>query len=289
MPGARWTCATSLWRSTLSTDDDRRRDQRLYDEISEITNDYGALHRRSVRDLARSRVELTRAHAVLGTVAHDLRTPLSTVAGFIELLLADEALSDDQRELGERVERAARTMAVLVEELVETVTAGGAPLRSDPVDLSSMVRNVIARHQLLQPPRGVRVVADNSLWDDTSVVVLGDEGQLERMLDNVVSNALKFSPDEGEVRVRLAGEDDHAELRVSDDGPGIPADQLDQIFTPFHRAPGAAAVPGVGLGLTIVKELVQRHGGQVHVESVLGEGATFVVRLPRRRRPRSSA
>lgn len=273
-------CATSSWGLTMITDDDRR-DQRLYDQISEITNDYGALHRQAIRDLARCRVDLARAHAVLGTVAHDLRTPLSSVVGFIELLLADEELTADQRDLGERVERAARTMTALTEELVATVTAGGAPLRSDPVDLSSMVRNVIARHQLLLPTRGVRVVADNLLRDDTSWVVLGDEGQLERMLENVVSNAVKFSPEGGEVRVGLAGDAGHAELRVSDDGPGIAPDQLDKIFTPFHRAPGAATVPGVGLGLTIVKELVQRHHGQVHVESVPGEGATFVVRLPR--------
>lgn len=271
------------------TADDERRDQRLYDQISEITNDYGALHRRAIRDLARCRVELTQAHAVLGAVAHDLRTPLSSVVGFTELLLTDDGLTEAQRELGERVERAALTMTALIEELVATVTAGGAPLRSDPVDLSSMVRNLIAKHQLLLPPRGVRVVADHALRDDTPVVVLGDEGQLERMLENMVSNAVKFSPDEGEVRVGLAADDVGAELRVSDDGPGIPADQLDEIFTPFHRAPGAGAVPGVGLGLTIVKELVQRHGGQVRVVSVVGEGATFVVHLPRGRRPRSSA
>lgn len=261
------------------TADDQARDRRLLNEISRITNDYGALHRRTVRDLARSRAELAKAHSVLGTVAHDLRTPLSAVRGFTELLL-DEELTPAQRELAERVSRAARTMTTLTEELVEAVTAGASAFRSDPVDLSRVARNVISRHQLLQPPRGVRVVLDRDLAAETPTVVQGDEAKLERVLDNLVSNAVKFSPDGGVVHVSVTEDARTAEIRVRDGGPGLPPEQLEEIFTPFHRAPGAAAVPGVGLGLTIVRQITERHGGRVHVESVLGDGATFVVRLP---------
>jgi len=263
----------------LKSDDDLR-DQRLYDEISQITNDYGALHRRTVRELAHCRAELAKAHTVLGTVAHDLRAPLSAVMGFTELLLGDADLTGAQRELSERVERAARTMTALTEELVEAVAAGASPLRTEPVDLSSVVRQVIVRHQLLQPARGVQVTFDKSLTDVTPIVVHGDEAKLERLIDNLVSNAVKFSPDGGDVRVSLTGDDCYAEIRVSDDGPGLPAEQLEKVFAPFHRAPDAGSVPGVGLGLTIVKQMTERHGGRVHVESVLGAGATFVVRLP---------
>jgi len=255
------------------------RDQGLLLEISRITNEYGALHRRTARDLARSRAELAQAHQVLGTVAHDLRTPLSTVTGFIELLL-DEDLTPAQRELGERVSHAARTMNTLTEELVEAVTFGASPLRSAPVDVSAVVTRVITRHQLLQPPRGVRVVLELDPTPGAPTLVSGDEAKLERLLDNLISNALKFSPDDGIVHVSVTADPRNAEIRVRDDGPGLPAEQLDEIFSPFHRAPGAAGVPGVGLGLTIVKQITERHGGRVHVESVLGAGATFVVRLP---------
>jgi len=270
----------------LKSDDDLR-DQRLYDEISQITNDYGALHRQTVRDLARCRAELATTHTVLGTVAHDLRTPLSAVLGFTELLLGDEALTPAQRELSERVNSAARTMTTLTEELVEAVTAGVSPLRTEPVNLSLVVRQVIARHQLLQPPRGVQVVIDKDLTRDAPTIVHGDEAKLERLLDNLVSNAVKFSPAGGDVRVCVAHDARNAEIRVSDDGPGLPAAQLEKIFAPFHRAPGAAAIPGVGLGLTIVKQVTERHGGHVHVESALGAGATFVVRLPLTSRART--
>lgn len=259
--------------------DDELRDQRLHDEISRITSDYGALHRRTVRDLARSRAELTKAHTALGSVAHDLRTPLSAVLGFTELLLEDEGLTPAQRELGERISRAGRTMTTLTEELIEAITAGASPLRHDPVNLSLVAGQVVTRHQLLQPPRGIRVVIDREAGDAPTVVE-GDETKLERLVDNLVSNAVKFSPDDGTVRVSVTDDGRSAELRVRDDGPGLPAEQLEEIFAPFHRAPGATDVPGVGLGLTIVRQIAERHGGRVHVDSVLGEGATFVVRIP---------
>lgn len=263
----------------MSTDDDVR-DRRLLNEISRITNDYGALHRRTARDLARSRAELAKAHTVLGTVAHDLRTPLAAVLGFTELLLDDDGLTAAQRELGERVLRAASTMTSLTEELVQAVLVGASPLRSDPVNLSMVAGHVVTRLQLLQPPRGVRIVFDRDLTKDVPTVVQGDEAKLERLLDNLVSNAVKFSPDGGYVRVSVTDDGRTAKIRVRDDGPGLPTEQLEQIFAPFHRAPGADTVPGVGLGLTIVKQITERHGGRVHVESVLGAGATFVVRLP---------
>ena len=192
--------------------DDGVSDQSLHEEITTITNDYGALHRRIVRDLAKARAELAKAHTVLGTGAHDLRTPLTVVLGFAEILLSDEELTP--------------------------------PLRFEPVDLSLAIEHVVTRHHLLRPPRGVRVVVDTT------------------------------------VHVCVTHDSRTAEIRVRDDGPGLPPEQLRDIFAPFHRAPSAAVVPGVGLGLTIVQQITERHGGQVHVESVQGAGATFVVRLP---------
>jgi len=263
----------------MTTADDLR-DQRLLHEISRITNEYGLLHRRAARDLARYRAELAQAHSVLGTVAHDLRTPLAAVIGFTELLLDDEDLTAAQQSLAKRVSRAARTMTTLTEELVEAVTYGSSPVRSDPVDLAMTVDNVVTRHQLLGPPRGIRVVVERAASVDAPMIVQGDEPKLERLLDNLVSNAVKFSPDGRTVCVSLAADGRTAELRVSDEGPGLPPEQLEAVFMPFHRAPDAAAVPGIGLGLAIVKQITERHGGQVHVESVPGAGATFVVRLP---------
>lgn len=260
--------------------DDESRDRRLLLEVEQITHEYGALHRRTARDLARTRAELAQAHRILGTVAHDLRTPLTAILGFTEMLLDDQDLTPAQRELGERVNHAAHTMAALTNELVEAVTLGGSPLRSHPVDVFQVVRQTIARHQLLQPPRKIRILLDRQPSKDDSAMVQGDEAKLERLMENLISNAVKFSPDEGCVRVTVTDDGRDAEIRVRDDGPGLPVDELEKIFSPFHRAPGAAQVPGVGLGLTIVKQIAERHGGRVHVESVPGGGATFLVHLP---------
>ncbi len=259
---------------------DDLRDHRLYDEISQITNDYGALHRRTVRELARCKAELARAHSALGTVAHDLRTPLAAVQGFTELLLGDEELSAYQRDLGERVDRAARVMSALTEELVEAATASVSPLRNDPIDMTVVVHHVVARHQLLHSPRGVQIIVDKDLAQDLPTILHGDEAKLERLMENLIANAAKFSPAGGDVRVSVTHDARTAEIRVSDDGPGLAPEQLELIFVPFHRAPGSESVPGVGLGLTIVKHVADRHGGTVHVESEPGAGATFVVRLP---------
>lgn len=262
------------------TSNDDLRDQRLLVEVGQLTHEYAALHRRTVRDLARTRAELARSERVLGTVAHDLRTPLSAVVGFTEMLLDDEALTSAQRELSERVKHAARNLATLTDELVEAVTLGGSPLRSTPVDVSQVVDQTVARHQLLRPPRGIRVVVDRHPTTDAPSIVQGDEAKLERLLDNLISNAVKFSPDGGYVHVNVTDDGRDVEIRVSDEGPGLPAEQLEAVFSPFHRAPSAVTIPGVGLGLTIVKQITERHGGRVHVESILGAGAVFIVRLP---------
>lgn len=262
------------------TDNDDLRDQRLLVEVGQITHEYAALHRRTVRDLARTRAELERSERVLGTVAHDLRTPLTTIIGFTDMLLNDEELTSAQRDLSERANRAARKMSALTDELVQAVTLGGSPLRLTPVDVSQVVAQTVARHQLLQPPRGIRVVVDRHPTTDAPSIVRGDEAKLERLLDNLISNAVKFSPDGGYVHVSVNDDGRDAEIRVADEGPGLPAEHLEAIFSPFHRAPSAAKTPGVGLGLTIVKQITERHGGRVHVESALGAGAVFIVRLP---------
>ena len=101
------------------------------------------------------------------------------------------------------------------------------------------------------------------------------------MLDNLLTNAIKFSPAGGTVRVGLSVHDRDVDISISDQGPGIDPAQQEVVFAPFHRAPGTARVPGVGLGLAIVKQIVERHGGTVSLVSQRGQGATFTVRLPR--------
>lgn len=261
---------------------ERARERRLLNELSRINNDYGTLQRKAMQDLARSRHELATAHGVLGTVAHDLRTPLQAVLGFAEFLL-DEDLDPHQRDLAERIARAADQMSRLAEELLDTVGSGATDLARDPVDVDAMVDEVVSRHALLGSSRGVVVRRDGTLPAGVRAQVLGDQLRLQRVLDNLVGNAVKFSPDQGAVTVTVAVTDDAVTLAVADEGPGIDASEQDAVFTAFHRVPGTSGAPGIGLGLTIVRQIVERHGGTVGLESALGEGATFTVSLPRQR------
>lgn len=255
------------------------RDRQLLNELSRINNDYGTQQRRAMRELALAREELAATQGVLGMVAHDLRTPLQAVLGFAEFLL-EEDLDGHQRELAQRIAGAATQMAALAEQLLESVSGAGPELRRDPVDLGVLVDEVVSRHRLLGSDRGIEVRAGHSPAEGRRPTTLGDPARLQRVLDNLVANAVKFSPDHGTVTIGLVLTDEHAAISVTDDGPGIDPAELTAVFEPFHRTADAATVPGVGLGLTIVRQFVEQHGGEVTIRSAPGQGATFTVRLP---------
>ena len=263
---------------------ERARERRLLNELSRINNEYATRQRSTMQELARSRHELAAAHGALGAVAHDLRSPLQAVLGFAEFLL-DEDLDDHQRELVERIGRSAEQMTRLTDELLDTLVVGAAALDRTPVDLEALVDDLVARHLLLGTGRGVvvrREDPDGSL-EDRPALVLGDRGRLERVLENLAGNAVKFSPDDGTVLLAVTSTDEEVAVSVSDEGPGIALADQEAVFEPFHRVAGSEAVPGIGLGLSIVRQLVERHGGRVTLSSSPGHGATFTVRLPRLR------
>lgn len=256
---------------------DRARDHKLLNELTRISNDYGVLQREAQRDLARSRHELAEARDVLGIVAHDLRTPLQAVIGFAEFLL-EEDLAPEQRDLAERIAHSGRLMADLTEDLLRTLTGRDPVPRTEPVDVASLLTELAAHFNLLAARADALVLEQLSAPDD--IRVAGDSNKLRRALENLITNAVKFSPPGSTVRITAARTEDAVEIRITDDGPGIDPAEHDAVFAPFHRAPGSAPVPGVGLGLSIVKQIVEQHGGTVSIDSRPDEGATFVVRLP---------
>ena len=263
---------------------DRARERRLLNELSRINNEYATRQRSTMQELARSRHELAAAHGALGAVAHDLRSPLQAVLGFAEFLL-DEDLDDHQRELVERIGRSAEQMTRLTDELLDTLVVGAAALDRTQVDVEALADDLVARYLLLGTGRGVVVRRDESARssDEGPALVLGDRAALERVLENLASNAVKFSPDGGTVLLTVRTTDGEVTVSVTDEGPGIALADQEAVFQPFHRVAGSEAVPGIGLGLPIVRQLVERHGGTVALSSAPGHGATFTVRLPRLR------
>lgn len=224
-------------------------------------------------------------------ISHELRTPLSSILGYLELLSDDEEepLSVDQRMYVQTIERNANRLLRLVGDLLFTaqVEAGRFQLQERDVDLHALAQASITTAQPIAAGRQVRLTLCET---DDPAVVWGDPVRLGQALDNLISNAVKFTPSGGRVAVTLGvsaddpGTNPHAHLVVSDTGVGIPADEVDKLFGRFFRASTATrnAVPGVGLGLSITRAIALAHGGRIRVASTVGEGTAFTLELPLR-------
>ncbi len=235
-----------------------------------------------VRDITRFREADALKDTFISVVSHELKTPVAIIKGYAETLLRPEAQRDPallQEMLGAITEEADR-LARLVDDLLDAsrLQAGGLPFRDvQDVDLRLIARRVVARYTPQSERHTLRLD-----FPAQFPTIRGDPQRLEQVLDNLVSNAIKYSPDGGEVIIK--GEVKPAEviLSVSDEGIGIPLDEQERIFDRFYRVenPATRAVSGTGLGLYLTRAIVQAHGGRCWVHSVPGEGATFYVALP---------
>ncbi|MGY1814533.1 sensor histidine kinase [Blastococcus sp. SYSU D00820] len=221
-------------------------------------------------------------------ISHELRTPLSSILGYLELVLddPDQPLTDDQRRYLTTVERNAQRLLRLVGDLLFTaqVEAGRFTLQPEAVDLGDLLTATEETARVTAAAAGVAIVLE---LPEAPIVVQGDPTRLGQACDNLVSNAVKFTPRGGRVTLGLRTADAEgrpvAEVTVRDTGVGIPAGEQGQLFTRFFRASTARrnAVPGVGLGLTITKAITTAHGGTLDVTSAEGQGTTFTLTLPR--------
>ena len=223
----------------------------------------------------------------LAAAAHDLKTPLGTTKGIAQLLkkrIERSAVPDEQRitEGLERINQSVDRMAGLIDELLDLARLQlGRPLdlEPQPTELLQLIRQVIADHEPNSPRHTLRLKDSNG-----PVVGVWDAARLRRVIDNLVSNAIKYSPDGGEVVVSIeestAEQGRFAVLRVIDHGVGIPTSDLPHVFERFRRGGNVRFIHGTGIGLGIAQSIVDQHGGSIDVESVEGSGSTFTVRLP---------
>ncbi|MFH1845304.1 MAG: GAF domain-containing sensor histidine kinase [bacterium] len=217
-------------------------------------------------------------------VAHNLRAPLAAMLSILEVVrdghLGD--LNTDQLEYLRRLDRRARSLKDLVDELLVLAENQGKRrlVAHSPLDLSELVQRIRRTFQNEAAQKNLRF--EMNVPTDLPEV-LGDRKMIEQLLENLVSNAIKYTPAEGRVSIAVEpGEDDSLRLIVSDTGIGIPTKAQPNLFTEFYRAENAKRMEGVGtgLGLAIVKEIVDRHGGHIKVLSEEGAGACFVIDLP---------
>ncbi|MBX3093418.1 MAG: PAS domain-containing protein [Cryobacterium sp.] len=218
----------------------------------------------------------------LGLVSHELRTPLSSILGYLELLRDDarDELSEEQLNYLSVAERNAQRLLKLVSDLLfaAQVDAGGFPITLRPMSLTEVVEASIESAQPAAASAGVEIVTSIA----PGVTINGDALRLGQACDNLINNAIKFSPKGGTVTVSLSTSASRATVDVLDTGVGIAAAELDKLFSRFFRTTAAIqnAVPGIGLGLVISKSIVTAHHGDMGVESAEGRGAKFWFTVP---------
>ena len=218
----------------------------------------------------------------LATLSHELRTPLTAVLGWARMLSLGGLDDETYRTAVTTIEQSARTQAALIDDLLDVsrVVSGKLSLQNEPVDVSSVVGDVLHAMQIAADARRIRVEASGL---EERTVVQGDSTRLQQIVWNLMSNAIKFSEVGSTVNVRLERGQGRARVVVSDQGGGIAPTFLPFVFDPFRQADSSSTRVhgGLGLGLAIVKYLTEAHGGTVTAESPgLGRGATFTVTLP---------
>ncbi|CAN5229437.1 hypothetical protein BH11ACT4_BH11ACT4_11660 [soil metagenome] len=219
----------------------------------------------------------------VGLISHELRTPLSSILGYLELMRDDEdnPLSEEHLQYLGVAERNAHRLLRLVGDLLFTaqVESGKFPLDARDLTLDTIVTNAVESAGPAADAAGITLTSELSGYP---AIVHGDPLRLAQAVDNLVSNALKFTPRGGRVTVTLGVDPKHATVTVRDTGMGIAASEMDQLFSRFFRATTATrnAVPGVGLGLTITKAIVTAHQGEMSVDSEEGVGTRFSFTLP---------
>jgi signal transduction histidine kinase len=229
----------------------------------------------------------------LSIASHELKTPVTAMSGFLQVALRrvrkrleagnpGAQWETEQRATMQQLEvvrRQTDKLARLIDELLDVsrIQSGRVELRPADIDLGALVAEVVERMQHTTSTHVLRLDVAGA------VTVAADRDHVEQVLNNLISNAIKYSPEAGTIHFAVSAVDDGAEIEVRDQGIGIPPDELEAIFGVFYRSPDRRArdVGGMGLGLYISKEIIDRHGGRIWATSEIGKGTTFFVRLPR--------
>jgi signal transduction histidine kinase len=250
----------------------RQADQRAIAELGQKNEELARVNRELIQQ------EQYRSE-FLTTVAHELRTPLTSANGYLTLVLNGSMDGDQVQNAVSRALRNVKRVVKLVNDILFLQELDLILPEFYPVSLPEIINLAAAgrRQQTVESDLSLRVQLEDNLPQ-----VMGDSEWLRRAIDALLDNAIKFSPNGGEILVQSTCESGQVQLIIRDQGVGIPADQIDRIFERFQtgRQAGPYLFSGVGLGLPLVKQVVEQHGGTIDVDSKEAEGSTFVISLP---------
>jgi len=221
---------------------------------------------------------------MISNVSHELRTPLAHIKGYIELLIGAQLgpLNPDQIKALEVVQRSSTRLETLIEDLIEFSTSSreGIGLKIQPFRVEQLLNMVIERSREKAEKSKIELTAE---IEEPLSLVRGDEKRLGWVLIQLVDNGIKFTPEGGQVTLKSSLNGDRVTISVTDTGIGIPGDRMDEVFIPFHQLDGSAErrYGGTGLGLALVKLILDAHDCEIRIQSEIGKGSTFSFDLPK--------
>lgn len=217
-------------------------------------------------------------------VSHELRTPLTLLLGPVNSLIKDKKESSKDYKLLHFIKRNSNQLLKLINEILDLskLESGKLELNEEPIHLHKYLERLIAQFQSFAESESVKFKVDYQA--DEALIIMMDKDKVEKIIQNYLSNAMKFSPLKGEVILRIKDQNEHIELSVYDEGPGVHPDDLPNIFDRFYQSRKDKSTPkgGTGIGLSLVKELAELMNGRVWAESVLGKGSVFYFEFPKK-------
>ena len=234
--------------------------------------------------LAEDRTESYRLDEVrrdfVANISHELKTPIGAIGLLAEALVSARDEPEQVKRFAKRLTKEAERLGNITQEIIELsrLQAADALTRADVVEVDHVIAVAVDQNHVAADARNITLVRGG----DRGAEVYGDEPLLVTAIDNLISNAIQYSPDGSRVGIGVSQTDGIVEIAVTDQGVGIPEDELDRVFERFFRSDPARSrhTGGTGLGLSIVKHVVQNHGGDIRVWSQTGKGSTFTIRLP---------
>ena len=246
-----------------------------------------------VQGIVASFSDVTRQHElqqtkndVISLVSHEMRTPLTAIQGMTELLAHYDLAGDRRREMNLAINDEVKRLTRMISEYLDItrLESGATPMRLSPVRAEALLERILILLDPVAAQRGIRLVRR---IEAGLPAILADPDLLSRAVENLISNAIKYSPDDTEVSIAARAEEEFLVIEIADQGYGIPGADLDRVFEKFYRVPRVqdAGTPGTGLGLSLVREIAELHRGSVAVASELNRGSTFSLRIPREKTP----
>ena len=272
-----------LKNNTQANSATEKETQQLFDEITELNNELVNLQ----RELTRKNVELERLNELknrfIGMAAHDLRNPLGIILNYSDFLIDElsDQLSAQHIDFLNNILNSSEFMLSLVEDLLDytRIESGKIQLNQVEFDLVKKVKENVKKSNTLSAKKKIEIIFHS---DTDTLLINADENKVEQILNNLIGNAIKFSPEGSKIEVSLEKEKEKVLVKVKDRGKGIAKEDHDKVFVPFTSiaTKGTAGEKGTGLGMSIVKRIVDSHNGEIWLESEPGTGTTFFVSLP---------